>query len=220
MAVRYIIVPLSQAPDPYATATRYDPAGLLAMLDGQLDLDSVTVNPGLRVYRNAAWGPQRALLPESIELPAGGDVLAERFLPQITGAPSVLDDPDGFAAWGGSIERGNSSVYVAQSGGDQWILSQDGSNLERTEVLGWASAFSGVKSGEASLRFDTPLTRWFMLLGQVLAWVLVIGYLLRVRVRVDESSLLPVAADEQSLGEDPAAVRPDLIIGSTGRSDA
>lgn len=203
MAVRYIIVPLALAPDPYASATRYDPVGLLAMLDGQLDLDSVTVNPGLRVYRNAAWGPQRASIPGSAELPTGGDALADRFLPQITGAPSVLDDPDGFAAWTGTIERDSSTIYVAQSGGDGWSLTQDGAPLDRAEVLGWASAYTGADPGDISLRFDTPPSRWLMLFGQVLAWVLVITYLLRVRVRVDESGLLPVADSEQVSDEGP-----------------
>jgi hypothetical protein len=211
---------LSQAPDPYATATRYDPVGLLAMLDGQLDLDSVTVNPGLRVYRNAAWGPQRALLSGSTELPVGGDALADRFLPQITGAPSVLDDPDGFGAWTGAIDGENASIYVAQSGGDGWTLSQNGSALERTEVLGWASAFTGSNSGDASLSFQTPITRWLMLLGQVLAWVVVIGYLLRVRVRVDESSLLPVAAEEHSLEQDSLVPSADPIIAINDGGDS
>jgi hypothetical protein len=34
------------------------------------------------------------------------------------------------------------------------------------------------------------MTRWLMLLGQVLLWGLAIYYLLRVRVRVDESAIL------------------------------
>lgn len=213
MAVRYVIVPLASAPDPYATATRYDPEGLLAMLDGQLDLDSVTVNPGLRVYRNAAWGPQRALLPASGDLPTGGDALADRFLPSVTGAPSVLDDPDGFAAWTGDLDAEGSTVYVAQSGGDRWSLSQDGSPLERTEVLGWASAFVGARPGALALGFDTPITRWLMLLGQVLAWALVIAYLLRVRVRVDESTLLPGSGTEAASNDDPTAAA-DETVGS------
>ena len=212
MAVRYIIVPLAQAPDPYASSTRYDPVGLLGMLDGQLDLDSVTVNPGLRVYRNAAWGPQRASVPASSELPTGGDALADRFLPQLTGAPSVLDDPDGFGSWTGTIDGDASSIYVAQSGGDAWTLTQDGTRLGRTEVLGWASAFTGAGSGDISLRFDTPPTRWLMLLGQVLAWVLVITYLLRVRVRVDESGLLPVALPGQVHGDRPPASADGPIV--------
>lgn len=225
MAVRYIIVPLAQAPDPYATATRYDPVGLLAMLDGQLDLDSVTVNPALRVYRNAAWGPQRALVPDDTELPPGGDALSDRFLPQVTGAPSVLDDPDGFAAWTGVIDGDRSSVYVAQAGGEAWSVSQDGEELERTEVLGWASAFSGGGDGTVSLRFDTPVTRWLMLLGQVLGWAVVIGYLLRVRVKVDESAVLPGAApvtssgppspDRSSAGSVPDPLLTAIIEGDT-----
>ena len=63
MGVRYVVVPLGPAPDPFAENRRYDPDDLLATLEAQLDLDGVTVNPGVRVYRNAAWGPTRALLP-------------------------------------------------------------------------------------------------------------------------------------------------------------
>ena len=38
--------PLAPAPDPFARDTTYVPSDLLAVLDGQLDLDSVTVNAG------------------------------------------------------------------------------------------------------------------------------------------------------------------------------
>lgn len=226
MAVRYVIVPLAQAPDPYASSTRYEPTGLLAMLDGQLDLDSVTVNPGLRVYRNAAWGPQRALLPGDVEIPAGGEALSDRFLPQITGASSVLDDPAGFASWTGTVDQGRSTIYVAQSGGDGWSLSQDGVTLDRTDALGWASAFTGTGSGPLALRFDTPITRWLMLLGQVLLWAVVIVHLLRVRVRVDESATLAGPSDEDPTGGDGGDGTPEPSPGAapdaatTARHDA
>lgn len=200
MAVRYIIVPLAQAPDPYAASTRYEPTGLLAMLDGQLDLDSVTVNPGLRVYRNAAWGPMRAILPTDVTIPQGGSALSEKFFPQVTGAPAVLDDSSGFAAWSGSVEQAGATIYVAQSGGKSWTLSQGGTHLDRTEALGWASSFTASDSGPISLRFNTPITRWLMLLGQVLSWGLAIYYLLRVRVRVDESAIL-VTEGRDGLGD-------------------
>jgi GT2 family glycosyltransferase len=205
MAVRYIIVPLAQAPDPYASSSKYLPDGLLAMLDGQLDLDSVTVNPGLRVYRNAAWGPMRALLPEGTTIPAGGTALSERFLPQITGASPTLDDPSGFASWSGSLEPAGVTVYVAQTGGSQWTLSQNGAHLDRSDALGWASTFSAAESGPMSLRFNTAITRWLMLLGQVIVWGLAIFYLLRVRVRVDESAILVPKGEGDSGTESPGA---------------
>ena len=191
MAVRYIVVPLASAPEPYATSTSYEPDRLLAMLDGQLDLDPVTVNPGLRVYRNAAWGPERALLPGTTRIPDGGDALADRLLPQVSGAPEVLLEPDGFSAWKGSIDTAGSTFFLSQSGAGDWSLTQNGDELERSDALGWASSFGPTGVGDATLRFRTPISRWLMLLGQVLAWSLVIVYLLRVRVRVDESATLP-----------------------------
>jgi hypothetical protein len=123
----------------------------------------------------------------------------------------VLDDPDGFGSWTGTIDGDTSSIYVAQSGGDAWKLTQDGTRLGRTEVLGWSSAFTGAGSGDISLRFETPPTRWLMLLGQVLAWVLVITYLLRVRVRVDESGLLPATDPGQVSGDRPPATTPGSL---------
>jgi hypothetical protein len=207
MAVRYIVVPLAAAPEPYATGTSYQPAALLAMLDAQLDLDSVTVNPGLRVYRNAAWGPERALLPKEASVPSGGPAIADRLLPQVSGAPEVLTEPDGFAGWSGAIDSEGSTVYLSQSGGPNWSLTQNGQALERSDALGWASSFRSTSSGDAELHFDTPFTRWLMLLGQVVLWSLVIWYLLRVRVRVDESSTLAGVAEPglASSGETPTA---------------
>ena len=198
MAVRYIVVPLANAPDPYASATAYEPTDLLAMLDAQLDLDSVTVNPGLRVYRNAAWGPERAQLPTLDDVPQGGSAVADRLLPQVTGAPAVLPESNGFASWSGTIDRGNrrGDVFVSASGGSAWIFRQNGTTAPRVDALGWASLFTDTGSGPASLTFVTPVTRWAMLAGQVLVWVLAVLYVLRVRVRVDEASNLATPDDE------------------------
>lgn len=215
MAVRYIVVPLAQAPAPYAESTRYEPEALLAMLDGQLDLDSVTVNPGLRVYRNAAWGPQRAQLPRTADVPAGGPTLSDNLLPELTGAAPVLDDPQGFASWRGEVGRAGATVYVAQSGGGRWSAQQDGTSLERTDALGWASAFTGTRTGPITLAFDTPITRRAMLIGQVLLWVLAVWWLLRVRVKVDEAGVLSGAsAADASAPEASPSDAPDTTPGA------
>ena len=104
MSVRYIVVPLAPAPDPYARDTTYVPSDLLAVLDGQLDLDSVTVNPGVRVYENAAYGPSRALLPAGTALPPGGEALTDRIVPGLAQAPAVLPDIEGFSDWSGTVD--------------------------------------------------------------------------------------------------------------------
>jgi GT2 family glycosyltransferase len=211
MAVRYVVVPLAPAPDPYARDTTFVPSDLLAVLDGQLDLDAVTVNPGIRVYRNAAYAPSRALLAAGTELPGGGDALADRLVPELTGAPAVLPDADGFADWTGSIDQAG-ELYVS-SAGSRWSLEVDGVEAPRSDALGWASTFAVDQPGDARLRFDTPPTRWLALAGQVVLWVLALVYLLRVRVREDEGMELPAAVPApEAPPEAPAhvVIRPEL----------
>ncbi len=184
MAVEYVVVPLGPAPDPYARDRTYMPSNLLAVLDGQLDLDSLTVNPGVRVYRNAAYGPSRALLRPDARIPAGGEALSDRVVPGLAKAPAVLADVQGYAHWAGSLDTAG-QLYVADAG-DRWRLEVDGSSVAATDALGWARTYAVPSGGRATLRFDTPLTRWLALAGQVALWALVLTYLLRVRVREDE----------------------------------
>ncbi len=53
--VRYVVVPLAPAPEPYVRPAQR-PDDLLAALDGQLDLSPVTA-AGTVVYRNDTWQP-------------------------------------------------------------------------------------------------------------------------------------------------------------------
>ena len=81
-------------PRPLGGSASYDPANLVAALEAQLDLSEVTVNPGVRVFENAAWGPQRALLPAGTTLPQGGASLADQTIPALKGAPvAAARDP-------------------------------------------------------------------------------------------------------------------------------
>ena len=196
MAVQYVVVPLAPAPDPYARHTTYVPSNLLAVLDGQLDLDSVTVNAGVRVYKNAAFGPSRALLPPNTAIPSGGDALTDRVIRGLRTAPAVLGDIQGYSDWSGSIDTPG-PVFVSAAG-DGWHLTVDGTEVLSTPALGWAHSYTVEQTGDATLRFDTPVTRWLALLGQVVLWVLALWYLLRIRVRQDEgndlSGVAPVAA--------------------------
>jgi GT2 family glycosyltransferase len=191
MAVEYVVVPLALAPDPYARDATYVPTNLLAVLDGQLDLDSVTVNTGVRVFRNAAYGPSRALLPVETVLSSGGDSLAERRIPSFTRAPAVLTETDGYADWSGPLDAAG-TVYLSAAG-DGWVLEVDGQEVSAQGALGWANAFPIESGGSATLRFDTPMARWLALAGQVLLWVIVVVYLALVRVREDEGTELDLA---------------------------
>lgn len=185
MAIRYVVVPIAPAPDPYARDRAHVPTDLLAMLDSQLDLASVTVNPGMRVYRNAAWGPQRAQLPSGVEPPAESGTPTAMVVPELAGAPAVLLTDDGVAGASGPLD-GAGSVYLAARGGAGWSLRIDGVEVERRPAFGWASTFVADRAGVGELRFATPVTHSLALVGQVLMWVIVIVWLLRVRVREDE----------------------------------
>jgi len=188
MAVQYVVVPLAPAPDPFAQDTTYVPSDLLAVLDGQLDLESVTVNAGVRVYRNAAFGPSRALLPADAAIPEGGDALADRMIAGLASAPAVLGDVDGYSDWSGGLDAGG-RLFVSAAG-DGWVLEVDGQEVPAQPAVGWASTYEVAGAGEARLRFDTPTTRRLALAGQVLLWVVAVAYLLRVRVREDERTEL------------------------------
>ncbi|CAM8628887.1 Glycosyltransferase like family 2 [Acidimicrobiia bacterium] len=207
MAVRYIVVPLAPAPDPYARSRSAVPSDLLAVLDGQLDLASVTVNQGVRVYKNSAWGPGRSLLPVETKLPDGGEggnILSGRRSGAIAKGVAILPDSTGFASWAGTIE-GPGEAYVSSAGGENWKLEVDGVPANRTSAFGWASSFNVGNSGSGSLYFETPLTRWLALLGQLALWIVLVIYMLRVGVREEEGNVL---------GDPNVVVVPGLVLDS------
>jgi len=212
MAVRYVAVPVAPAPDPYARSRASIPTDLLSVLDAQLDLESITVNPGVRVYRNSAWAPGVALLPSDTQLPSGGPSLSDRTDPALQGSTAVLTDTDGYASSEGELDTAG-EVYVA-SAGDGWQLSVNGESLTRSSAFGWSSSFTATEGGPATLSFQTPITRWLLLLGQVFVWIVVVVYLLRVRVREDErTDLLAINdAGEIDTAEPEIALEPLAII--------
>ena len=200
MAVRYVVVPLAPAPDPYARSSAFVPADLLSVLDAQLDLASITVNPGVRVYRNSAWAPGVAMLPSGTNLPGGGASLADRTDPAMRGAPPILTESTGFASASGELSE--PGVVYLSAAGQEWQLEGDGDPLERSSAFGWANTFLADRVGSATLSYSTSPTRWLMLFGQLLLWAIVVVYLLRVRVREDErTELLPLVVPEgQKIG--------------------
>jgi hypothetical protein len=94
---------------------------------------------------------------------------------------------------------GAGEVYVA-SAGDGWQLKVDGQPLQRDSAFGWSSSFSATDGGAATLSFETPATRRALVAGQVVLWIVLVVYLLRVRVREDErTDLLPVVPIEPTV---------------------
>ena len=186
MGVRYIVVPEANAPSPLDTGPTIRPAALLTLLDAQLDLSNLDVAGGVVVYRNAAWGPTRALLPPDTAFPSGEGAPVDRTVPGLTDAPTALPDEQGYESFSGSIDQ-DSSVYLAEASSDEWHLKVDGHTADRQEVLGWSSAFAARAGSSATLAFDTPITRLLMIIGQVVLWLAVLIYLFRTRVRIEEA---------------------------------
>lgn len=193
MGIHYLVVVDGPAPEPFADATT-DTTDLRTLLDAQLDLEPVTAS-GAVLYRNTAWGPVRAQLPAGTAIPEGGTGLSGRTFPALEGAPAALPSEDGYQQFSGDLQPG--AVYLAEASSDRWKLDTPDGSAERVEALGWSNGFIVDQPGPATLSFDTPVTHRLLLLGQVVLWVLAIGYLLRVRVVRDERRTLPAAADEK-----------------------
>ena len=184
MAVKYVVVPFAPAPAPYADSRTFVPDDLLAMLDGQLDLASITVNPGVRVYRNSAWQPGVALFGSGTKFPDGSGGVGSRVF-TTNRSESVLDTGGDLTSATGDVPRPG-DVYVSSAGGSGLTLSVDGTDVARDDAFGWASVFAVERAGTATLAFETPATRWAMLAGEVALWILVILFVLRMRSKVEE----------------------------------
>jgi GT2 family glycosyltransferase len=186
MGIRYVVVPEANAPSPLQTGPTVTPEALLTLLDGQLDLSNLDVAGGIVVYRNAAWGPTRAQLPAGTPFPSGEGGPVDRIVPGLTDAPTALPDDDGYQSFSGSIDEAG-TVYLAEASSGQWQLTVEGRAAERQDVLGWSSSFSVPAGSSATLAFDTPVARPLMLVGQLVLWLVVLIYLFRTRVRIEEA---------------------------------
>ena len=186
MGVRYIVVPEANAPSPLETGPTVVPQALLTLLDAQLDLSNLDVAGGVVVYRNAAWGPTRAMLPADTAYPSGDESPVARTIPGLTDAATALPDDKGYESFAGSIDQ-DSSVYLAEAASGRWHLEVDGNQVDGHEVLGWSNAFDAPSGQTATLAFDTPITRLLMIIGQAILWLAVLVYLFRTRVRIESA---------------------------------
>jgi GT2 family glycosyltransferase len=197
MGIRYIVVPLANAPQPFNTGPTSQPTELLSMLDNQLDLADLDVTGGVAVFRNAAWGPTRAQLPAGTSFPSGGPGIADRTVPELTGAPTALPDSSHYASYSGPLSD-PATVYLA-AGASRWDLQVAGHRVPATRVLGWAKAFDAPAGSSATLKYDTPVSRWLWLGGQMIVWLLLLGTMFRTRVRAQSLRDLEVIEAEGEL---------------------
>jgi GT2 family glycosyltransferase len=189
LGVAYVIVPDRLAPAPYETDATAPQPRVEAMLESQLDLTRVEVVPGLAVYRNAAWGPTRAVLPADARIPDGGPRPVDHAVRDLAGAPTALPTEEGWASWSGSLEA-PSQVYLAAPASPEWSLEGDGRPQSGREVLGWSQAFTVADAGSATLTYRSAPLLVVTVLGGGLLWLFTLVFLLRTRVTRDERRLL------------------------------
>lgn len=180
MGIQYIVVPLQIAPVPFTDVQHAPPATITDALAGQLDLERVEVNPGVIVYRNAAFVPERALLSRDGAQVVASPTLAAAAGADLSSAKPVLRHRAGASRFTGPIPSPG-TVYVASASSSRWQLTSGGQAARRDKALGWANRFTVERAGDATLRYRTPLVRYLLLLAQVLLWVVAVQVWVRWR---------------------------------------
>jgi GT2 family glycosyltransferase len=180
MGIQYIVVPLQVAPVPFTDDQHRPPAAITDSLAGQLDLERVEVNPGVIVYRNAAFVPERALLTGDGAEVVASSSLAAAVTADLSSATPVLPHRAGAARFTGTVPSPG-TVYVANASSSRWQLRSGGETAERDKALGWANRFAVTRPGDATLRFRTPLLRYLLLFAQLLLWVVAVQIWIRAR---------------------------------------
>jgi hypothetical protein len=180
MGVRYVVLPERLAPAPFGTEHRPAPRGFKATLDAQLDLQPLDVPAGLAVYRNEAAAPARASVPSASAPPVGGGIADAASL-DLSGAKAVLPRSAGYLRWQGPL-AGDSYVLFSTASSKRWELAVDGQAVAPDKAFGWAMGFPVPQGGQATLHFRTPPLRYGMLVAELIAWLLALRALLRIRL--------------------------------------
>jgi GT2 family glycosyltransferase len=186
--VRYVVLLTSLAPEITGEQSPEEypvPADLPPALGRQLDLTPVVTGTGITVYANTSWIPVRAAVagrtvvadsatdPAPLAAPAGTAIVA--------GAQPVL--PGGAAArsYHGTVPTGTVLSALAPAG--RWTLTAaDGRSAPRGSSFGWAGRYTVATRGPATLGFDGGVETPLALLATVVAWLLVVAFLLGRRL--------------------------------------
>ena len=168
--IRFVIVPLADGANGTIEHPLVPPAGLIDVLDDQLDLAApLTKPPNYILYENTAYTPTRAVLsPKGAEASqqAGGEVLAQADLRG--SVPFAVGSPDRGDAVG-DVAAG--TLHVAVPYDARWHLTVDGQDVVGRRAFGSTLAFDVPTAGRASLVYETDIDRSLWLFGQLLLWL-------------------------------------------------
>ncbi|MEX2659866.1 MAG: hypothetical protein WD232_09220, partial [Acidimicrobiales bacterium] len=155
----------------------------LATTSRQLDLEVVDVDPALTLYRNTAWAPVTAVVPESIADAFSRDgAIFETVAPlDLSGAPAALYETRHLHREG-VVPAG--TVYLSGAAADGWQLRVDGEVAPRSEALGWANTFEVAEGGDGTLRYRTDPLHQLALVVQVALWAALVFGVVRTRRRL------------------------------------
>lgn len=172
--IRFVLVPLADG----AAATIEDPlsapAGLIDVLDDQLDLAApLTKPPNYILYENTAYTPTRAVLSAkgaTASQQAGGEVLAQADLRG--SVPFAVGSPDRGPA-SGDITAGTLHVAVPYDANWQLtVVTPSGTQqIAGRRAFGSTLAFDVPTAGRATLTYETDTTRAIWLAGQLVVWL-------------------------------------------------
>jgi hypothetical protein len=179
MGIKYFIVPGESAPgtgDP-----RPMPADIERALGEQLDLEVVLSDPNLHVYRNVSWAPIRTeLRGPAVDASTRFPFFDAAAAVDLAGSPPLLTTHSGYATAKGSVNAG-SVMYLANASSPRWSVTVNGRDAPRSKAFGWANSFRIDEAGSATLRFNTPVSRYGLLAVQVGLWLFALRKLWRWR---------------------------------------
>jgi GT2 family glycosyltransferase len=165
MAVRFIVVPSSDAPAGTGGRSQPPPPAILQGLTQQRDLQALNVDPNYTVYENAAWAPAVAVVPAAAQSLLGlSGPGARRAIQQV--------DLSSFTP----LKRGEalpvgSAVYFSATHDSSWRLSGTPS-FPPARAFGWAMSFTLQSAAAgAAPSYRPPLSVRAMQVLQVLLWL-------------------------------------------------
>jgi GT2 family glycosyltransferase len=172
--VRYLVLPERRAPDPFAVDDYPLPSSLTRALATQLDLERVQgVNTAVTIYRNNAWFPTVAILPDAIATAAvGADDSGVEQLAIVGATPALGGASAGSANASGPIAPG-SRLYSSNASGS-WTLHVGGQDIDGDVALASAGEVFTVPatvSGSATLSPATSVFRHASLVLQIAVWL-------------------------------------------------
>ncbi len=169
-AVRYVIIPQSNAPTfAEGEVTEADPA-LIATLSSQLDMRRIATDPSVIVFENVDWRPIRSM------------TVVDNPVLDIVDRPTLAVTPPG--EWLAALTGRESStqylgplpvatVTAAWGDGDDWSLVVNGQAVGDSGQAGWEPSWNVTTAGDATLEHNKPGGFGWLLIVQWLGWVVV-----------------------------------------------